>query len=173
MECLPSVSRLTGSLLGVFSLVLSAACGGSSGTGSDAGGTDSGGHHEAGGKADSGSDSAAPFSACGHPGDKGNSIGIGKYCMGISDCPGTAPICSNIENSPGSTENTYFCVLPCNSCPTADYCGEGASCVCKSAGECGCTPNTCSAIIPDGGVMACGADGGADTGSPADSGAKD
>jgi hypothetical protein len=180
MDRLPSVSRLTGSLrrpdgvsslVGVFSLVLCAACGGSSGAGTD-GGTDSGSHHEAGGKTDSGGEASVPFSACGHPGDEGNSIGVGKYCTSYTDCPVTAPLCSNIENSPGSATNTFFCVIPCNSCPLPD-CGEGASCVCEGPGLCGCTPNSCSAIIPDGGLKVCAAEAGADTGSPADSGAKD
>src|SRR5579863_7676364 len=70
-------------------------------------------------------------SACGHPGDMGNSLGVGKYCQYRSDCPG-ALLCSSLNNSPTNPLNTYFCTLVCDPCssPPTD-CGAGATCVCQ------------------------------------------
>jgi hypothetical protein len=129
-------------------------CSGASCNGSDGGGGNDSGTVDAG------------FSACGHPGDQGNSLGVGKYCTRIQDCPTTAPICSNINNDPNNPQlNTFFCVLPnCDPCGPASACGGNASCVCLFPGECGCTPNSCSAIFPDGGGASC--DGGTTDGGP-------
>jgi hypothetical protein len=117
--------------------------------------------------AGNGGDAGPPFSACGHPGDQGNDAGVGKYCQFISDCP-SGLLCSTLNNNPPPNDqhNTYFCVLvcdPCNSRP--GFCGAGASCVCQAVGACGCTPNNCSSVFPDGGNPPCG-----DAGTPGDGG---
>jgi hypothetical protein len=147
-------------LLGGISVVFCTACGSSSAPATDAG------HPETSKPTDSGkpSDAGEPFSACGHPGDKGNSIGVGQYCTESTQCPGTAPICSDIENSDADpTLNTFFCVIPCTGCEAPGFCGSGAECACLSAGMCGCLPTTCNGIVPDGGIATC-ADGGTDSG---------
>jgi hypothetical protein len=141
-----------------------------SGTKPDTGGTthaDSGQTHPDSGqtKADAGHDSgstAPPPPVCGKPGDVGNSLGIGKYCTTETDCPATAPLCSNIENTDGGKLNTFFCVQVCDGCNTAEVCGSGAVCGCLVPGECGCTPTDCTAIIPDGGIAVCTKDASAD-----------
>jgi hypothetical protein len=56
------------------SAALVAACSSSSSSGSA---TDSGAP-----KGDASADSGSMTSACGHPGDKGNSLGVGQYCTG-------------------------------------------------------------------------------------------
>jgi hypothetical protein len=143
-------------LLGIVSLVFSVACSGSSGTSGTDGGTEAATKKDSGGKTDAGTDSAGPFSVCGHPGDKGNSKGVGQYCTTSTECPATAPICSNLENSMmPKDKQTFFCVLPgCNACSPPGFCGDNATCACEALG-CGCTPNTCSAVIPDGGAGVC------------------
>jgi hypothetical protein len=86
------------------------------------------------------------FSYCGHPGDKGNSLGVGQYCTNIfGDCTGTASICST-----AGSINSYFCTMTCTPPNDAGMpvtnCGENAYCQCgsgKMAGECGCYPNSC------------------------------
>jgi hypothetical protein len=106
------------------------------------------------GPADSGPVDAGPFSACGYMGDVGvNDAGIGQFCLQISDCPLSAPICSSINNNPASPQlDTYFCVLPCDECDAPNFCGANATCVCQSPHNCGCTPNKCSNIFPDSGL---------------------
>jgi hypothetical protein len=84
-------------------------------------------------------------SACGHVGDTGNALGVGKYCTSGTDCTGlTASICSAIQNS-GGPEDTYFCTKICTG-PTDTSCGTNAVCACQ--GACGCTPAMC--ITPSG-----------------------
>jgi len=94
------------------------------------------------------------LSQCGQPGDKGNSLGVGKFCTKISDCFGdtaTTNICSSLGNGPTpSADDTYFCTIyPCHKATdggTASSCGENATCSCGSGGGmtgCACTPNTC------------------------------
>lgn len=93
----------------------------------------------------------APLSACGKPGDKGNSIGVGKFCTQISDCTtegAKTTLCSSLGNgSMPSANDTYFCtIFPCKQDGGADFCGDNATCVCGSGGGmtgCACTPNTC------------------------------
>ncbi len=96
-------------------------------------------------------DLAVPLSSCGHPGDKGNSLGVGKFCTTIGDCTGPGlqtNICSSLGNgrtpSPG---DTYFCTIyPCKPDGGAAFCGENAACVCGSGGGmsgCACTPTSC------------------------------
>jgi hypothetical protein len=121
---------------------------------------DSGVTMDAGQVVDAGTD-AGVFSACGHPGDLGNSVKVGQYCKAIAECPGSAPICTSFQNS-GQPANlqSYFCTTGCDPCDPPSVCGENALCVCQGAGQCGCVPQTCAALIPDGGVVACQADAG-------------
>ena len=101
-----------------------------------------------------------PTSACGHPGDLGNSIGVGQYCTAQGTCPSAMEVCSTINNPVEAADlQTYFCVLPCSPCSAPSFCGEGASCVCSLQG-CGCTPNACEALFLDAGTAACVPDGG-------------
>jgi hypothetical protein len=78
-------------------------------------------------------------SLCGHPGDKGNSLGVGKYCSKLSDCNGAmANLCSVLGSS-----NTFFCTFQCSGNPDlGSECGENASCQCQG-GQCGCYPSSC------------------------------
>jgi len=136
-------------------LAAAVSCSGSNNPTPDAGAVpDAGPTPDAGVTPDAGPPDAGPFSACGHPGDQGNAIGVGKYCQQISDCPGTAQICTTIQNGlqPPNMQS-YFCTTSCD-CTTS--CGSNALCVCTSAG-CGCVPSTCSALIPDGGILHCDA----------------
>ena len=77
------------------------------------------------------------FSNCGHPGDVGNEVGIGKFCEILSDCSGTAPLCSSIGD-----DTTHFCT---RTCPMGNdtVCGTEAKCTCNSSNQCGCTPTVC------------------------------
>jgi hypothetical protein len=82
----------------------------------------------------------AYFSECGHPGDMGNELGIGKFCgNGLSDCADTpsAPLCSSLGSS-----TTHFCTKTCPMGST-DACGTGAECTCNGNNQCGCTPSVC------------------------------
>jgi hypothetical protein len=95
-------------------------------------------------------------SACGHPGDKGNSKGVGKFCETNDDCSGLeAGLCSTINNKDGGTDpNTFFCVKAfCNpSAPATDitdFCGENATCL-KNALGAACVPVQCA---PPSGAM--------------------
>ena len=85
-------------------------------------------------------------SICGHPGDVGNSLGVGKFCMKISDCSANskATLCSTL-----GSDNTYFCTMTCTP-PANDMgsteCGENAICQCGSGSAqsgCGCYPTSC------------------------------
>ncbi len=95
----------------------------------------------------------ALLSRCGHPGDVGNSLGVGKFCTNQGpDCGGNgmATLCSALTNgqTPMPTD-TYFCSFLCQ--PTvANVCGENAACLCNSSGSCACIPTSC--IPPDGGA---------------------
>lgn len=102
-------------------------------------------------------DMAVLLSQCGHPGDKGNSLGVGKFCTSISDCNGNGMktnICSSLGNgATPSMDDTYFCTIyPCKQDGGANDCGENATCVCGSGGGmagCACTPNSCLGGSPD------------------------
>jgi hypothetical protein len=88
----------------------------------------------------------ALYSACGHPGDTGNALGVGKFCTVLQDCASNsvANICSSLGNDPSTPQlDSYFCTALCGSGSPADFCGDGAACMCGTAG-CGCTPTTCS-----------------------------
>lgn len=86
----------------------------------------------------------AVTSICGHPGDTGNSLGVGKYCVSpVTDCAnnGKATLCTTIGSS-----NTFFCTFPCTPSDMGNECGEDASCQCGSGGSqsgCGCFPDRC------------------------------
>lgn len=87
------------------------------------------------------------FSACGHPGDKGNSKGVGKYCTDTTQCTGQpASLCSTIMQT--SLGTTYFCTLPCQGASDTTTCAEDATCVCLTPQACGCVPNSCLAGLP-------------------------
>jgi hypothetical protein len=87
------------------------------------------------------------FSVCGHPGDNGNSKGVGKYCtQPTGECP-TGTVCSVLMQPPQGT--TYFCTVPCNMGdpnPNA-VCAENATCTCLSGNACGCVPDSCRLTI--------------------------
>ena len=80
-------------------------------------------------------------SNCGHPGDKGNSLGVGKFCQRLLDCSDNvkAFLCTTIADP-----DNYFCTFRCKI--DAD-CGEDANCQC-AAGGCGCFPNACGGPPP-------------------------
>lgn len=96
-----------------------------------------GGDDAAGRAADAAVD--ADMSKCGHPGDTGNELGIGKFCASFSDCSTTqkAPLCSSLGD-----KDTHFCTTTCTKGSTTD-CGTGAECTCNDNNQCGCTPSAC------------------------------
>jgi len=89
---------------------------------------------------DAGTPDLAFKSNCGHPGDVGNSIGVGKFCQHQSDCP-TKTLCTQL----GDPDN-FFCTKVCsNSDGGTGECGENAHCACDSTGRgCGCFPDACN-----------------------------
>jgi hypothetical protein len=94
-------------------------------------------------------------SFCGHPGDKGNSLGVGHYCVTSADCSDNtrATLCATAGD-----EGAFFCTFVCHQDGPPDQCGEDAECTCQ--GPCGCFPKACD-DRPDAG-------GDASTDSPAD-----
>jgi hypothetical protein len=102
------------------------------------------------GAADGGDDgdSCTPVdSACGQPCDQGNSLGIGRFCNGITDCVGThvPTLCATLGDP-----SEHFCTARCNppdAGPEAgaflESCGENAICACQG-GQCGCFPTACN-----------------------------
>ena len=84
----------------------------------------------------------AYFSNCGHPGDLGNEMGVGKFCASLSDCSTSqsAPPCSSLGDN-----TTHFCTHTCTSTSPAGACGTGAACTCNASNQCGCTPSVCLA----------------------------
>jgi hypothetical protein len=82
------------------------------------------------------------YSLCGHPGDTGNSKGVGKYCMDSTMCSGQmAAFCSTLN--PIQQGPIYFCTLPCDPNAATSPCGENATCTCLTASACGCVPDPC------------------------------
>src|SRR5512140_3507707 len=78
------------------------------------------------------------YTTCGHPGDVGNELGVGKFCELLSDCTETsAPLCSNLGDV-----TTFFCTKTCHADAGVDECGANASCQCDGT-RCGCTPLAC------------------------------
>ncbi len=82
----------------------------------------------------------AYFSNCGHPGDLGNEMGVGKFCASLADCSGgNAPLCSSLGDN-----TTHFCTHTCSATSPCD-CGTGAERTCNASNQCGCTPSVCLA----------------------------
>ncbi len=82
------------------------------------------------------------YSLCGHPGDTGNSKGVGKFCMDTTMCSGqTAGVCSTLMSIPQGP--VYFCTMLCDPNATTSTCGEGATCTCLNPPACGCVPDLC------------------------------
>ena len=85
------------------------------------------------------------YSLCGHPGDTGNSKGVGRYCMTSTECMGNgmASVCSTLM--PIQQGPVYFCTFPCDPNATTNACGENATCTCLGSGTsaCGCVPDPC------------------------------
>jgi hypothetical protein len=107
------------------------------------------GSSSSGSKIDAGSTVDAFFSICGHPGDQGNELGIGKFCKVLDDCGsnGAANLCSSLGNDPAHPDqNSFFCTFECSATSPAGTCGTGAACQCASAG-CACAPTTCGSGI--------------------------
>jgi hypothetical protein len=80
---------------------------------------------------------------CGHPGDTGNSKGVGQYCQSSADCTAPAGFCT------ADVGKGHICsIVNCD--PMKDSvseCGDqGAMCRCSTLG-CGCVPGRC---IPPG-----------------------
>ena len=126
-----------------------------SGTAMDTGGggdTGNGGGDSGAGAVDSGP-CLAPYDAatvakstCGHPGDKGNSLGVGSFCIQQTDCsncnPSTgATICTTAGGSQAPTQ--FFCTLiGCTVDASVSGCGEGAICIAQQ-GVTACVPTSC------------------------------
>ena len=82
-------------------------------------------------------DAAGLGLVCGNPGDRGNALGVGKYCAALSDCSGQAAgICATLGDP-----DAHFCTTTCTD-GDATACGDGATCACED-GQCGCVPNSC------------------------------
>ena len=60
------------------------------------------------------------YSLCGHPGDTGNSKGVGRYCMTSPECSAgpMATVCSTLMTIPQGP--IYFCTFPCDPTPPPD-----------------------------------------------------
>src|SRR4051812_41297632 len=102
----------------VSSFVLVTACSSSS-TSSDAGTTSDSGTT----KTDGGAGGDAAASLCGHPGDQGNSLGVGKYCTTLDQCKTNkkATVCATLGGDPSQ----QFCTTRCSGPDAgADECGE-------------------------------------------------
>jgi hypothetical protein len=80
------------------------------------------------------------YSICGHPGDVGNSLGVGKYCTKLTDCSSNvkATLCTTL-----GSDDSFFCTFACSgNSDLGGECGEAASCQCQG-GQCGCFPDSC------------------------------
>ena len=91
-------------------------------------------------KPDAASSVDAFQSTCGHPGDTGNELGIGHFCIDFNDCSALpdAPLCSVIGDS-----TTHFCTRTCQGAGSNAQCGTNTTCTCNASNQCGCTPNAC------------------------------
>jgi hypothetical protein len=91
-------------------------------------------------------------SDCGKPCDRGNSLGVGMFCMHLEDCTDNkkATFCTKLFDA-----KNYFCTFRCDAAGPAGQCGEGASCQCQD-GSCGCYPDSCFVAPTDGGGPASG-----------------
>lgn len=89
-------------------------------------------------------------SECGKPCDRGNSLGVGRFCNVISDCKDDADtfmayLCATIGD-----KDQHFCLMGCTVNSPPGFCGENARCACKG-NQCGCFPTACDGPPPDGG----------------------
>lgn len=77
---------------------------------------------------------------CGARGEKGNELGVGKFCNSTGDCAGNhkAGICATFLEP-----NEHFCSMLCPVDGGPDDCGSGSRCVCQS-NICGCVPMACA-----------------------------
>jgi hypothetical protein len=93
-----------------------------------------------------------PASICGEPCDRGNDLGVGRYCTAASDCSEPASVCSVLLNDL-SPYRSYVCTLQCDPAGGTD-CGAGARCACvplDTGGTiCGCVPDECAERQPPG-----------------------
>ncbi len=89
----------------------------------------------------------ALLSRCGHPGDTGNSLGVGQFCTNQGpDCTANskAKLCSALVNGQTpSASDSYFCSFTCQMSDPPGTCGENAACLCNSSGSCACIPQRC------------------------------
>ena len=78
--------------------------------------------------------------ACGQPGARGNSLGVGKYCLTGADCAGNkeATICQTFVDPLRNV-----CTKLCAGDGGAGQCGERAVCFCIANLACGCAPLAC------------------------------
>jgi hypothetical protein len=127
---------------------------GSGGSDSGAGGGDTGSGAQDSGPCIAPYDAATvAHSTCGHPGDKGNSLGVGSFCIQQTDCTNCDPangasICTTAGGSMAPTE--FFCTLiGCTPDAGDSGCGENAACIAQG-GVTACVPDTCLGSI-DGG----------------------
>jgi len=108
-----------------------------------------------GGAADLSANASSPdmelLSRCGHPGDVGNNLGVGKFCTNLGpDCTGNgkATMCSALFNGQTpSASDAYFCSFQCFTTDPPDVCGDNAACLCNASNLCACIPTSC---IPPG-----------------------
>jgi hypothetical protein len=94
-------------------------------------------------------------STCGLPGQQGNSLGVGQFCVTSSDCTcnSQATTCSSLGNGMPGVPPTYFCFsfcMPVDGGGDAG-CGPNAQCFCEGA-NCVCTPDSCLSGGGDGGT---------------------
>lgn len=132
---------------------LACSSGGGTSTGSGTSTTTGTGGHTSTSSSTTGTGTGGHMNTCVQPGDKGNSIGVGKYCTpGGGECTGLAAgLCTG---DVGPTE--WFCVKI--GCQKDSDCAEMATCVTQTGGS-GCVPNKCLQGGNDGGT-----DGGEDAG---------
>jgi hypothetical protein len=89
-------------------------------------------------------------SCCGFPRDRGNELGVGKFCLTDKQCKRNAgaTLCSSIENEVAD-HRSYFCTMLCDPNSPVNICGAGAACNCEGD-ACACTPVSCLQNPPEG-----------------------
>jgi hypothetical protein len=126
-----------GVLAGLLALLPLSWCGGSANNTVDLGAGDGGGKL-----------------CCGKPGDNGNSLGVGKYCITGNECDkGTVGTLRTICSATAEPQRmANFCTLPCALDGGTAQCGEGATCIADSTqpGLSGCVPTACVNNLPPG-----------------------
>ena len=79
-----------------------------------------------------------PTSCCGVPGNPGNELGVGKFCMQSLDCTSQqANICAATF-----APNLTFCTKGCTMGGGNAQCGSGGVCQCANM-QCACVPAEC------------------------------